>query len=94
VTTPVFVDEPCDPATPGPRPAINGLSLYCVPGDATAPGGAAWATQRPSPPPPPSKSPGGTCNASDAGAHALSSLGRPLECLQDADGRYRWADVS
>lgn len=90
--TPVFVDEPCDPgADPGPQVAINGLTLYCVGNEAGVP---VWATAPPPSPSPAPQTKGSICDSRDRGKVVQGGDGRPLECLRDPDGRYRWVDVS
>jgi hypothetical protein len=90
--TPVFVDEPCDPGGgAGPQLAINGLNLYCV---SSSGGEPVWST---SPPPSPTPTPtnaGSTCAKAQDGHYARGADGRPLECIHDPDGGYRWTDVS
>ncbi len=89
--TPVFVDEPCDPsAGRGSQSAINGLDLYCVSNSA----GSVWSTSPPPSPTPPPTRAGGACSRSQDGSYIKGADGRPLECLRDLDGRYRWTDVS
>jgi hypothetical protein len=89
--TPVFVDEPCDARSDTkPQAALRGLTLYCSGGS----GEPVWGTQPPTSPSPAPSNPGSSCDGSQNGAYARSAQGRPLECLRDPDGRYRWVDVS
>ncbi|WP_248840113.1 hypothetical protein [Frankia sp. AgKG'84/4] len=92
----VFVGEACAPErNTGPAPAVNGLTLFCIPGPGgiTAGGLGRWATR---PPAATQASPqvGGSCQPGDVGRLVRDPGGRPLSCLRDPNGALSWSDVS
>ncbi|MCK9894354.1 hypothetical protein [Frankia sp. AgB32] len=92
----VFVGEACAPdQNTGPAPAVNGLTLFCIPDTSgvSAGGLGRWATQ---PPVATQASPqvGGTCQQADMGRLVRDPSGRPLSCLRDPNGALSWSDVS
>ncbi len=89
----VFVGEPCVPAVDSaPRQAVNGLFLYCGP---SAAGQPRWGVTSPQPRQLVVPAPGAECNAATDGDELLQDAnGRPIACLRDHDGSFRWSDVS
>jgi hypothetical protein len=91
--SPVFVGEACAPDLyPDPQLAVSGLVLYCVPMPGSGPGGR-WSPQSPQsvtvrP------QPGAECDSSQVGKIFQDPSGRPVACLREPDGGFRWADVS
>jgi len=92
--SPVFVGEPCAPELDtAPAVAINGLTLYCAPPSAGAAGPGSWSNL------PPQQqqqgpAPGAECDSSDAGQVQKDPSGRPVACLREPNGEFRWADIS
>jgi len=94
--TSVFVGEPCLPSQDtAPAPAINGLTLFCVPatGPAAATSLGAWSDTPPQQKPT-GPAPGTACTSSDLGQVHQDSAGRPVTCLREPNGDLRWADIS
>jgi hypothetical protein len=90
--SPVFVGEACAPDQhSGPQLAVGGLVLYCVPAADSAAGGR-WSAQSPQTTARPV--PGTECDSSQAGKIFQDPGGRPVACLREPDGGFRWADVS
>jgi hypothetical protein len=91
--SPVFVGEACAPDQHGgPQLAVGGLVLYCVPAADSAAGGR-WSAQSPQTTTA-RPVPGTECDSSQAGKIFEDPGGRPVACLREPDGGFRWADVS
>ncbi|OHV39588.1 MULTISPECIES: hypothetical protein [Pseudofrankia] len=92
--SPVFVGEPCAPSLDtAPAIAINGLLLYCAPPATGSNGLGSWSDA------PPEQqqqgpTPGAECDSSDMGQVQQGPSGRPVACLREPNGEFRWADIS
>jgi hypothetical protein len=91
--SPVFVGEACAPDQhSGPQLAVGGLVLYCVPTTGSAAGGR-WSAQSPQTTTA-RPVPGTECDSTQTGKIFQGTGGRPVACLREPDGGFRWADVS
>lgn|GEM_PF-3255445 len=94
VASPVFVGEPCAPdQDTAPATAINGLTLYCAASSPGSNGQGSWSDV-PSQQQQQGPTPGAECDSSDLGHVQQDSSGRPVACLREPSGEFRWADIS
>ncbi|MDT3446306.1 hypothetical protein [Pseudofrankia sp. BMG5.37] len=92
--SPVFVGEPCAPGQDtAPAIAINGLTLYCAPPTPGSNGLGSWSDV-PSQQQQQGPAPGAECDSSDMGHVQQDPSGRPVACLREPNGEFRWADIS
>ncbi|ABW16592.1 hypothetical protein Franean1_7273 [Parafrankia sp. EAN1pec] len=95
--SPVFLGEACVPGRDEePAVAVNGLVLYCVPGEAGTGSAVSgrWSPEAPAQSTRSRPEPGSECEPADAGQIVPGADGRPVTCLREPDGGMRWADVS
>jgi len=94
IASPVFVGEPCAPdQDTAPATAINGLTLYCAASSPGSNGQGSWSDV-PSQQQQQGPTPGAECDSSDLGHVQQDSSGRPVACLREPSGEFRWADIS